>query len=105
MYQYNPNQMDAPTLALLLEELEILAHEAMAPSQEGNAKSLWHCLELPANVTRRDLLSEFEARAGTRLEQVLTELACSWVGRMSGWVDHELRSATAILLKIGGGAG
>ena len=52
VYQYNPNQMDAPTLALLLEELEILAHEAMAPSQEGNAKSLWHCLQLPAKMPR-----------------------------------------------------
>ena len=103
VYQDDPNQMDERTLNLLLDELEVLARDAISQSETRDKnKGLWVPLNLLADVTRLDLLSQFEKRAGTPLEQVLTDLACSWGGRMTGYVDHELEYATHVLKKIGG---
>lgn len=102
VYQDDPNQMDAPTLTLLLNEMETLVSDAASPSVTDRKEGLWVPLQLLADVTRSDLVSQFEARAGSSLEEKLSDLACSWCGRMSRSVDHELQYATRVLMKIAG---
>ena len=94
--------MDTKTLNLLLDELEVLAGETVNPSTAREKGGLHGPLSLLADVSRLGLLSEFEKRAGASLERVLTDLACSWPGRMTSCVDHELKYAIHVLLKIGG---
>ena len=102
VYQSNPNQMDASTLNLLLDEIEELARDANRHSEADRRGHLHLPLSLLADVTRYDLLLEFEKRAGASLERELAELVCRWGGRPSLSVDHVLRSAARILLKISG---
>ncbi len=102
VYQDDPNQMDERTLNLLLDELQSLVRDAAELSETHAKDRLFGPLGLLADVSRFDLLCQFEARAETPLEQHLTKLACSWVGRMTTCVDRELDLAIRVLVMLAG---
>lgn len=101
VYESDPNQMDAATLDLLLDELEDLAEQRLADTSKER-KNLHKPLSLLAGVTRHDLLQRFESHLGKTLETLLSALVGKWGGRASVWHDYELDYAAQILVKIGG---
>lgn len=117
VYQGYENEMDGPTLSLLLDLLSDALARALAVAPAGgdpargteaaaerHRDSLFRPLTLLAAVGRADLLDVFAARAGTELEDRLTRFLTDVIGpRRSLSRDNLSREpGIAVLLKIGG---
>jgi len=102
LYQGQGNAIDSQTLDILLDALE-QELEGYDPGTTPSTRP-WLCAHLTflANICRYELLQRFEARAGLRLEENLTSLACLLVGQNVRTFYYELQDARLILLKIGG---
>lgn len=102
VYNDFADQMDAATLDIVLDDLDRLVVEQLASERPCATPALWNSLSLLAQVNKLELLRRFQARAGSTLEQRLTQVGCLWVGRASSYLnsdDHYLRD---VLLKIAG---
>jgi HEAT repeat protein len=101
-YQGQENEMDAATVDHFLDALEreFARHFDKETGEVTPRLSSW--LELLARLTRAELLKRLQSKAGSKLEALLTTLACSRVGRAGSYFDHDLHSARLLLLKIGG---
>lgn len=101
-YQGYENEMDAATVDFLLDTLEQEITKHFDKETGEVIPRLFFWLELLARLTRAELLERLRSRAGSKLEALLTALACSRVGRTGGYFNHDLHSARLLLLKIGG---
>ena len=101
VYQGQENEMDPDTLDVFLDALgEDLRNHFDSGTSD---KPRFHVsLSLLARVSRWELLRRFEARVDTEIETLLTDLACSWVGRSGASSDYDLNDARSVLLKIAG---
>lgn len=114
VFQGCENEMDGPTLEILLDALD----EALAamvdksnsspgdrrPTRYTDPDSLYVPMLMLAAVCRRDLLSVFESRRDTSLEKRLERLLTDEIGaRGNLWQDNLTREpALKVLLKICG---
>ena len=101
-YQGYENEMDAATVDFLLGTLEreINKHFDKETGEVTPRLSSW--FELLARLAHAELIERLQYKAGSKLEALLTTVACSRVGRAGGYFDHVLHSARLLLLKIGG---
>lgn len=102
IYQGQENLLDTETVRIFLNNLcEELAKELSRQPNETH-RSFFFPLVLLANLRQLDILREFEKNSNTSLEEDLTRIAISWIGRHGEYFDHEYQAARRILWMIGG---
>lgn len=101
-YQDYENEMDIATVDFLLDALEREIAEHFDRETDGASRRVFFGVELLGRLARAELLERLQSTAGSKLEALLTTLACSRVGRSGRSFDHDLHSTRLLLLKIGG---
>ena len=99
-----PDQVDAAMLRFLLRILATDLRKCLDGSPTNSQTWLYHPLDFLGRVTRRDLLSVFEAEAGGELEAMIAAVACSRLDTTSNVLDSIRENARRVLIVIGGEA-
>ena len=102
LFWERPDQVDAAMLRFLLRILATDLRNYLYGSPTKSQTWLYHPLDFLGRVTRRDLLSVFEAEAGGELEAMIATVACSRLDTTSNVLDTIREHARRVLILIGG---
>ena len=102
LFWERPDQVDAAMLRFLLRVLAADLRKYLDGSPTKSQTWLFHPLDFLGRVTRRDLLSVFEAEAGGELEAMIATVACSRLDTTSNVLDRIRENARRVLILIGG---
>ena len=102
LFGERPDQVDAAMLRFLLRILATDLRNYLYGSPTKSQTWLYHPLDFLGRVTRRDLLSIFEAEAGGELEAMIATVACSRLDTTSNVLDKIRENARRVLILIGG---
>ena len=101
---YNGSQdlMDAPTLEMLLDALEVLLDKIRAGELPSTSAPLFHPLSLLTGIHRLDLLDCFTSRLGSTLEEKLASWLLDEAEKEYFALQHDAEDALTLLDRIGG---
>lgn len=101
VYDSRENLITSEILDLLLEETGKRLTEALS-APEPNKDPLARPFDFLADVSRLDLLENFETNGGTRFEEDLTEYLIRQGPNDEGWHRWSVENGISLLQKIGG---
>lgn len=102
LFWERPDDLDAEMLRYILRDLESSLHSRFEGTTNEDPTWLHHPLEFLGRLARPDLLAILETEAGSELERMISEVACSRLRGAGGYRDHVRENARRVLTLIGG---
>jgi hypothetical protein len=96
------NELDSAMLRFQLRGLEVDLRKRLDAACNDDPSWLFHSLQLLAGITRLELIDVLAQEADSKLERMITQVACSRIPHQHGVYDHVLEESKRVLVLIGG---
>ena len=102
LFWERPDDLDTAMLQYFLRDLEKELRARLEAAVKEDPGWLHHSLDFLGRVARLELLTLLRAEAGSELEQMITDVACSRLRDAGRYHDHVRENARRVLTLIGG---
>jgi hypothetical protein len=102
LFWERPDDLDPAMLQYFLRNLENELRARLEAAVKEDPGWLHHSLDFLGRVARPELLTLLRGEAGSELERMIADVACSRVQHAGGYRDHVRENARRVLTLIGG---